>query len=32
MKQIHGEEDSVLIWGDLYGTRGHFVTLLVKAG
>jgi len=23
MEQIDGEEDSVLTWGDLYGTRSH---------
>lgn len=24
MKQIDGEEDSVLTWGDLYGMRNEF--------
>ena len=27
MKQIDGEEDSVLTWGDLYGTRNNFRNL-----
>ena len=28
MKQIDGEEDSVLTWGDLYGTRSTLGNLL----
>ena len=27
MKQIDGEEDSVLTWGDLYGTRSKLRNL-----
>ncbi|AVF22988.1 hypothetical protein ERICI_03207 [Paenibacillus larvae subsp. larvae] len=31
MRRVGGEEDSVLTWGDLYGTRSISVNLLVKA-
>ena len=31
MKQIDGEEDSVLTWGDLYGTRSKLRNLACES-